>query len=234
MRTDRSPGNSCYRFNTVKNVLSAICAVVLACGCATQSSTVPGQGSGADYAPMVDMEGVQADAFARDVETCRSLASNMRVQRTRTYGSDVSDVVVIGAAMVFPVAVAGAALVGGIATAVYDEAYPSGGRAEPRMQQSALVNCMARKGYKNMDPNVTVTYVAPMQMGPALPTRKTGLDTYVAEKFAKAANCSAVPRAVLEEKGPGFERYSVQCSDGQTLALRCEFGNCSKEAAGGN
>lgn len=219
---------------SVKNVLSAICAVVLACGCATQPSTVPDQGSGAAYAPMVDMKGVQTDAFARDVETCRTVASNMRVQRTTMYGSDISDVIVIGVAMVFPVAVAGAALVGGIATAVYDEAYPGGGRAEPRMQQSALVDCMARKGYKNTDPNVTVTYVAATQIGPPLPTRKTGLDTYVAEKFAKAANCSAVPRAVLEEKGPGFERYSVQCSDGQTLALRCEFGNCSKEAAGGN
>ena len=65
-------------------------------------------------------------------------------------------------------------------------------------------------------------------------TRKTGLDTYVAKKFAKATNCSAVPLAVLEEKGPGFERYSVQCSDGKTLGLRCAFGNCSKEAAGGN
>ncbi|MEJ8810960.1 hypothetical protein WKW77_07750 [Variovorax ureilyticus] len=218
----------------VKNLLSAICAVVLACGCTTQPSTVPGQGSGAAYAPMVDMEGVQPDAFARDVEACRTLASNMRMQRTRTYGSDVSDVIVIGVAMVFPVAVAGAALVGGIATAVYDEAYPGGGPAEPKMQQTALVDCMARKGYRNTDPNVTVTYVAAVQIGPPLPSRKTGLDTYVAEKFAKATNCSAAPRAVLEEKGPGFERYSVQCTGGQTLALRCEFGNCSKIATGGN
>ncbi|MDM0078958.1 hypothetical protein QTH90_31480 [Variovorax sp. J2P1-59] len=218
----------------MKNVLSAICAVVLACGCATQPSTVPGQGSGAAYAPMVDMEGVQPDAFARDVETCRTLASNLRVQRTKRYGSDTSDVIVIGVALVFPVAMVGAALVGGIATAVYDEAYPAGVRAEPRMQQSALVDCMARKGYKNMDPNVAVTYVAATQIGPPLPTRKTGLDTYVAEKFAKASNCSAEPRAVLEEKGPGFERYSVQCSGGQSLAIRCEFGNCSTEAAGGN
>lgn len=218
----------------MRDVLSAICAAALVCGCATQPSTVPGQGSGAAYEPMVDMDGVQADAYARDVETCRAMASNIRVQRTRMYGSDVSDVIVIGVAMVFPVAVAGAALIGGVATAVYDEANPSGTHAEPRMQQSALVDCMARKGYKNMDPNVTVTYVAPAQIGPPLPTRKTGLDTYVAEKFAKAINCSAAPRAVLEEKGPGFERYSVQCSDGLTLALRCEFGNCSKEAAGGN
>ncbi|MDN8617713.1 hypothetical protein [Variovorax ginsengisoli] len=156
------------------------------------------------------------------------------MQSTKRYGSDTSDVIVIGAAIVFPVAVVGAALVGGIATAVYDEAYPSGGRAEPRMQQSALVDCMARKGYKNMDPNVKVTHVAATQIAPPSPALKTGRDTYVAEQLAKGMNCSAVPRAVLEEKGPGFERYSVECSDGQTLALRCEFGNCSKEAAGGN
>jgi hypothetical protein len=142
---------------------------------------------------------------------------------------------VIGAAIVFPAAVVGAALVGGIATAVYDEAYPSGGRAEPKLQRSAMVDCMARRGYRNMDPNVKVPHVAAAtQIEPPSPALKTGRDTYVAEKLAKGMNCSAVPRAVLEEKGPGFERYSVECSDGQTLALRCEFGNCSKEGAGGN
>src|SRR5215469_10470867 len=106
----RSSRRSSFRTSVApSNALIAICVLALASGCATQPSTVPGQGSGAAYAPMVDMEGVQADAFARDVEACRSVASSLRVQRTRTYGSDVSDVIVIGAAMVFPAAVAGAA-----------------------------------------------------------------------------------------------------------------------------
>ena len=178
---------------------------------------------------MVDMEGVQAEAFAKDVETCRAVASSMRVQRTRTYGSDTSDVIVIGVAMVFPAAVAGAALIGGIATAVYDEAYPNGGHADPKTQQWALVDCMARKGYRNMDPNVKVRYVAAAPVEPPLPARKTGQDTYVAENYAKANNCGAAPRAVLQDKGPGFERYSVACADGRSMALRCEFGNCTSQ-----
>ena len=32
--------------------------------------------------------------------------------------------------------------------------------------------------------------------------------------------------AALAAKGPGFETYSVPCSNGDALAIRCEFGNC--------
>jgi hypothetical protein len=35
-----------------------------------------------------------------------------------------------------------------------------------------------------------------------------------------------LPMATLVDKGPGYERHSIPCSNGQTLAVRCEFGNC--------
>lgn len=56
--------------------------------------------------------------------------------------------------------------------------------------------------------------------------RRTGRETYVAEKFAVAMNCSATPRAVLVDKGPGFETHQVRCGSGSELSIRCEFGNC--------
>lgn len=56
--------------------------------------------------------------------------------------------------------------------------------------------------------------------------RPTGRDTYGAEKLAAALQCSATPRAVLVEKGAGFERHQVACSTGDDLAIRCEFGLC--------
>ena len=56
--------------------------------------------------------------------------------------------------------------------------------------------------------------------------RPTGRDTYNAEKLAKNRACAAQPLASLTSKGPGFETYSVPCSDGRAIAIRCEFGNC--------
>jgi len=57
-------------------------------------------------------------------------------------------------------------------------------------------------------------------------SRPTGRDTYNAEKLAKNRACAAQPLASLSAKGPGFETYSVPCSSGHSIAIRCEFGNC--------
>jgi hypothetical protein len=47
-----------------------------------------------------------------------------------------------------------------------------------------------------------------------------------AERLAKDQNCAAQPSATLLAKGPGFETYSVACSNGDVLMVRCEFGKC--------
>ena len=57
-------------------------------------------------------------------------------------------------------------------------------------------------------------------------SRPTGRDTYNAEKLAKSRACAPQPLASLSAKGPGFESYSVPCSNGRSIAIRCEFGNC--------
>ncbi|MDM0019506.1 hypothetical protein [Variovorax saccharolyticus] len=61
--------------------------------------------------------------------------------------------------------------------------------------------------------------------------RRTGRDTYGAEKLAATLQCSATPRAVLVEKGAGFEIHQVACATGDDLAIRCEFGLCRVEPA---
>jgi hypothetical protein len=88
-------------------------------------------------------------------------------------------------------------------------------------------------------PNMPEAEYAPQAMAGAAPTqtqavpvaympafRATGVDTYNAEKLAKNRACAAQPLASLSVKGPGFETYSVPCSNGQSIAIRCEFGNC--------
>lgn len=58
------------------------------------------------------------------------------------------------------------------------------------------------------------------------PPPPRGQDAYNADKLAQQQACHASPRAVLAGKGPGFEAYTVACSNGDTLFIRCEFGNC--------
>lgn len=53
-----------------------------------------------------------------------------------------------------------------------------------------------------------------------------GMDLMQAERFARAQSCSSAPTLSLIAKGPGFETYSVACSNGDTMMVRCEFGNC--------
>lgn len=58
------------------------------------------------------------------------------------------------------------------------------------------------------------------------PPAPRGQDAYNADKFAQQQSCHSAPRSVLAGKGPGFETYTVACANGDTLFVRCEFGNC--------
>jgi len=70
--------------------------------------------------------------------------------------------------------------------------------------------------------------------GSGIPARNTlppsappiGEDTFAAERLAEAKQCNPAPRAVLSAKGAGFEAYTMACTDGNALSIRCEFGNC--------
>jgi len=53
-----------------------------------------------------------------------------------------------------------------------------------------------------------------------------GQYSYQSEHIARAQACSTAPHAILNAKGPGFESYSVSCDNGDSLAMRCDFGQC--------
>lgn len=46
------------------------------------------------------------------------------------------------------------------------------------------------------------------------------------ERLAKEASCSSDAAGILLAKGPGYETYSVACTNGDVLMFRCEFQNC--------
>lgn len=55
---------------------------------------------------------------------------------------------------------------------------------------------------------------------------KIGKSSSAVEALVSRQSCSASPVASLSAAGPGYETYSVACSNGDTLTYRCEFGNC--------
>ena len=204
--------------------LATVVAAALLCACATQSPAVPGVGSGAAYVPVVDMDGVNPETLASDVGICREAASSVRVMRARER-NDVSDVIVISAGLFVPYGLVSMAAAAGVAAVFLDDGTTQ--PADDALQQKTLVNCMARKGYRNLDPNVTVSYLPQAPAAPPAPAPPPRRDGYVAESYAKSNICQGEPvKAVLSSKGPGFERYSVNCGDGAAVALRCEFGHC--------
>ena len=114
-------------------------------------------------------------------------------------------------------------------------------------QERIMMNCMTGRGYRALDSAFVIpaAYAAPVQAAVPAPTTGTGSPYYTpqpadparvvaasgqdklqAESFAKSQMCAATPYAYLAVKGPGFETYSVACASGDTMMVRCEFGNC--------
>lgn len=54
----------------------------------------------------------------------------------------------------------------------------------------------------------------------------SGKDAYVAERLARELKCSHSTPSKLVGKGAGYESYSMDCTNGETLLIRCEMGNC--------
>lgn len=61
---------------------------------------------------------------------------------------------------------------------------------------------------------------------PASTSVKVGTDSFNAERLAQANACPSSTRALLIGKGPGYESFAVNCNNGESMAIRCDFGNC--------
>lgn len=217
----------------MKNWIALACIAILVGGCATRPATGPGSGLGASYVPVVASPTQAPEVYAADVAVCQREANGYPFIRptehedallfvnTLTLGSVIA---ATGTVHLVPL-IAGTTTAGGFLTG-WDYFVYSPQRAVWRTkQETVLMNCMARRGYENADPSVKVTWRSPL-LNPDLTFRRTGVDTYNAEKLAKANSCAALPLASLVDKGPGFERYTLACNGGRTMAVRCEFGNC--------
>jgi len=210
----------------MKKLLSVACAAALVCGCAFRPNEGPGSGSGADYVPIVEAPTVDKTVYDQDLAKCRASAAGIPFRASQH--DDALVVVDTGALgvgwMAGIPAMAGVVMIGGL-VGFNKWVYTPERRVWHSKQETVMLNCMAQKGYINADPSVRVTWLPPSQRA-AETLRLTGRDTYNAEQLAKTQRCAATPIATLVDKGPGFERHTIPCTNGQVLAVRCEFGNC--------
>jgi hypothetical protein len=212
----------------MKLLLSIAFAAVALAGCASApppTPTEPGTGRGTSYVPMVAMEGVDQVRYDSDVADCRTAAN--RISARSETGDAMWGALGLGLITVHGQGIVAAASYTGITAAIIDW----NGRPDAQLiaehQQIAIVHCMAKRGYRNLDPNVRDSFYGnTFDPGVVLKPRRTGVDTYNVEALAKAGRCNLQPRAELTAKGPGYESYNVPCDNGGTWAVRCEFGKC--------
>lgn len=55
---------------------------------------------------------------------------------------------------------------------------------------------------------------------------KLGVDVLQAERKLKELGCNNAPSITMPAKGPGYEIYLSSCANGDTIVMRCEYGNC--------
>ncbi|NVM90689.1 hypothetical protein [Variovorax sp. SG517] len=211
----------------MKLLLSIAFAAVALAGCASApvTPTEPGTGTGTSYVPMVAMEGVDKVRYDNDVADCRTAAT--RISARSETGDAMWGALGVGLITVYGQGIVAAASYTGITAAIIDWNGRPSSELIAEHQQIAVVHCMAKRGYRNLDPNVRDTFYGnTFDPGVIVKPRRTGVDTYNVETLAKAGRCNLQPRAELTAKGPGYETYNVPCDNGGTWAVRCEFGKC--------
>lgn len=219
---------------------SAVWLALVVAGCSTPNT--PGAGFGADYTPVIDLQGVDPARYQADLGACRRLAGNIDVNRATTEGA---------VAGVFVGALVSGMLGGGRQTTmdaanigVVSGIGQAGGQAIDQAKR-IVINCMVGRGYRALEVTPALgSYQQPIQSTAVAPTptmqtpllpqpaanpkppAEIGQYAYEAERIPAAKACAAIPQATLVNKGPGFELYSVACRNADTLMVRCELGNC--------
>lgn len=106
---------------------------------------------------------------------------------------------------------------------------PTTPAAQPAAPAPAGVAAVAPMGSASTPvttPTVVSREVVVAQASASAAKPKLGQDSWNVERLPESRSCAANPQAILVAKGPGSETYTVACSDGNALAVRCELGNC--------
>lgn len=212
---------------------TALLAAALLAGCASAPPNTPGAGVGKSYTPVIDMHGVDSGRYLNDLDACRQYAGSINNNRAEWAGLIGGALLgaAIGASISSNLNVIGAGANSGALTG----GASASGRALGT-QQAIIGNCMASRGYRVLDGTARLSTTA-QRGGPVVrapipapnppPTAPpTGKDAYMAEQLARQSQCSSDTMATLIAAGPGFEHYSMRCTNGDVMMIRCEWGNC--------
>ena len=228
--------------------IGLLMAALLLAGCAQVPPNTPGAGVGKSYTPVIDLQGVDGTRYMNDLTACRDYSTSIDANKEALGGMIAG--IILGAALGASVGGGDARLMeSGASSGAIIGSTSQGNRAVGR-QERIIANCMAGRGYKVVDGSATVAIgqpATPLSAPPSQalmpapqaqntviqgvsvskPAPPSGEDAFVAGKFGRDAKCGALDTpAVLAAKGPGYETYSMACTNGDTLMMRCELGNC--------
>lgn len=132
--------------NAHSGVLLLVLVAMAVGGCATRDT--PGAGHGADYTPVIDLQGVNRDVYATDLDACRRMARSIDANQQSMEGA------IAGA---FIGALVSGALGGGRQTTIDSAnigAMSGMGRAGGDAlsgQKRIVINCMVGRGYRALE-----------------------------------------------------------------------------------
>jgi len=237
------------------NKFAVTAAAMLLCGCASAPPNTPGAGVGKSYTPVIDLQGVDGQRYMADLNTCRDYSASIDANKEALLGMLGGAILgaAIGASVgggdlrvMDAGATAGAA--GGLGGA--------SGRALGRQERIIgncmasrgyrVLDGTAQVSYQQPaggllapqtfaphsgTPGQAATLPAPTEVPgrtvTAPPKPDLGEDAFTALKFAQKGRCATGDaKLTMAAKGPGFETYSAPCANGDTIMIRCEFGNC--------
>lgn len=235
-------------------VMTIAAVALLLAGCETAPNT-PGAGAGMAYTPVIDMQGVDGARYSNDLSACRQYAASIDVGRETMAGA-VAGAVFAGALTAIlggnMRSIDQNASAGGFAglSAQGDKAVGRqqkivsncmasrgyrvlDGTAQVSFSQSAAPIAPAAPPAASLALSPTQQPAAPQPatastvaaVAPA--QRATGQFELDALRVVEQARCATKAAPIsLVTKGPGAETYSAACANGDTLIVRCDFGNC--------
>ncbi|MEO8857071.1 MAG: hypothetical protein ABI343_08765 [Burkholderiaceae bacterium] len=192
----------------MKLLLAAM--VLLLFGCAAPPPSAPGTGDGAQYAPFVDMRNVDAREYAGDLAYCRRSGAAALDRPERVIMNCMTG---RGYLTLDHAPVPSSTL--SVPTSARSVSAPLAAEQDGAPRAAGVLD---QRGPLPLDASVD----------PASMRRLGGRDLVQAERYARARHCRDMPHPLLVAKGPGFETYGIACANGETLTVRCEFGNCSE------
>jgi hypothetical protein len=99
---------------------------------------------------------------------------------------------------------------------------------EPRSEPGVSTNQIGGAPFDapTQPPVATTFVVASSSPAPLTTLVGTAGGAAGAERLAKDHRCAEAPFATLYSRSTSFETYTVACSNGTLMAVRCEFGKC--------